>query len=183
LADINQVIVETGHEVVKKKPGDVLQTRCDSFVVETDVHYPTDINLLWDAMRKVVLLTGKLCDEIGSSEWRQYRFNLQQLKKRYRKAQKIKHSTSQNEEKRATRCDEVHQAYRDYVLNAEQLVKKSQQTVKHRVGQKNCQLVEQIHHYIQHAERQIDQIDRRVLKGETIPHAEKVFSIFEEHTE
>ena len=30
--------------------------------------------------------------------------------------------------------------------------------------------------------RQIDQIDRRVLQGETIPHAEKVFSIFEEHT-
>ena len=34
-----------------------------------------------------------------------------------------------------------------------------------------------------HAVRQIDQIRRRVLKGEKIPHAEKVFSIFEEHTE
>lgn len=37
--------------------------------------------------------------------------------------------------------------------------------------------------YIQHAERQIDQVVRRVIKGETIPHAEKVFSIFEPHTE
>jgi len=43
--------------------------------------------------------------------------------------------------------------------------------------------VEQIEHYIQHAQRQIDQIDRRVLNGEVIPHDEKVFSIFEEHTE
>ncbi len=34
-----------------------------------------------------------------------------------------------------------------------------------------------------HAERQIDQIRRRVIGGETIPHDEKVFSIFEEHTE
>ena len=62
LADINQVVVESGHEVVKKKPGDELRTRMDSFVVETDVHYPTDINLLWDAMRKIIELTGKLCE-------------------------------------------------------------------------------------------------------------------------
>ena len=37
--------------------------------------------------------------------------------------------------------------------------------------------------FIVHAKRQIDQIDRRVLKGETIPHEEKVFSLFEPHTE
>jgi hypothetical protein len=37
--------------------------------------------------------------------------------------------------------------------------------------------------YIAHAERQIDQIRRRVVGGEKIPHNEKVFSIFEEHSE
>ena len=37
--------------------------------------------------------------------------------------------------------------------------------------------------FITHAERQIDQIHRRVILGEKIPHGEKVFSIFEEHTE
>jgi hypothetical protein len=37
--------------------------------------------------------------------------------------------------------------------------------------------------YIAHSERQIDQIRRRVLCGERIPHAEKVFSIFQPHTE
>ena len=36
---------------------------------------------------------------------------------------------------------------------------------------------------MEHANRQIDQIRRRVILGEKIPHAEKVFSIFEEHTE
>jgi hypothetical protein len=40
-----------------------------------------------------------------------------------------------------------------------------------------------IENYVTHAERQIDQIRRRVLDGQTIPHNEKVFSIFEEHTE
>ena len=28
----------------------------------------------------------------------------------------------------------------------------------------------------------MDQVERRLLKGETIPHGEKVFSIFEPHT-
>ena len=44
-------------------------------------------------------------------------------------------------------------------------------------------LIFSIESFIAHADRQIDQIHRRVILGEKIPHAEKVFSIFEEHTE
>ena len=40
-----------------------------------------------------------------------------------------------------------------------------------------------IEEYIRHAERQIDQIRRRVVFDEEIAHKEKVFSIFEPHTE
>jgi IS5 family transposase len=36
---------------------------------------------------------------------------------------------------------------------------------------------------MEHAERQIDPIRRRVSQGETLPHAEKVFSLFQPHTE
>ena len=183
LAEINQVIVESGHEVAKKKPGETLQTRCDSFVVETDVHYPTDINLLWDAMRKIIELTGKACESESLNGWRQYRFNQKQLKKYYRKAQKIKHSTAKDEEKRASRREEIHQTYRAYLFEAERLIEKSQTTLKTLNDLGKVFQVEQITHYIQHAARQIDQIDRRVLNGEVIPHSEKVFSIFEEHTE
>jgi len=43
--------------------------------------------------------------------------------------------------------------------------------------------IAKIQKYIAHAERQMDQIRRRVVEGETIPHHEKVFSLFEEHTE
>ena len=43
--------------------------------------------------------------------------------------------------------------------------------------------IKEIEKYIVHAERQIDQIRRRVVEGETISHHEKVFSIFQEHTE
>jgi hypothetical protein len=40
-------------------------------------------------MRKIIELTGKACESENLSDWRQYRFNQKQLKKRYRKAQKI----------------------------------------------------------------------------------------------
>jgi hypothetical protein len=59
LDKLNQVVVKAGHGVVKKKENEVRRGRCDSFVVETHVHYPTDINLLYDAMRKVITLTGQ----------------------------------------------------------------------------------------------------------------------------
>ena len=48
LGKINHLIVESGHTVMGKKPGEPLRGRCDSFVVETNVHYPTDVNLSWD---------------------------------------------------------------------------------------------------------------------------------------
>ena len=42
--------------------------------------------------------------------------------------------------------------------------------------------LEEIARLIAHVRRFADQIERRVLRGEKIPHGEKVFSIFEEHT-
>ena len=51
LSAVGRLVVESGHKVAKKKLGEPLRGRCDSFVVETDVHYPTDVSLLWDAVR------------------------------------------------------------------------------------------------------------------------------------
>lgn len=64
LDEINQVIVDGGHVLVKKKAGEALRGRCDSFVVETNVHFPTDINLLYDAMRRVITLTAQWCNRL-----------------------------------------------------------------------------------------------------------------------
>ena len=54
LQSINQLVIAEGHSLVGKEPGDALRGRCDSFVVETDVHYPTDVWLLWDSMRCLI---------------------------------------------------------------------------------------------------------------------------------
>ena len=60
LSEIGRLVVESGHAVARKKPGEPLRGRCDSFVVETDVHYPTDVNLLWDAMRCLLRELGRV---------------------------------------------------------------------------------------------------------------------------
>ena len=67
LVQVGQLVVESGHAVARRKPGEPLRGRCDSFVVETDVHYPTD------AMRCLVRTTGRAASEHGVAGWRQWR--------------------------------------------------------------------------------------------------------------
>ena len=185
LDDINQVVVKAGHNIVRKNDDIPLKGRCDSFVVETDVHFPTDINLLLDAIRKVVFIAGRLCGELGITEWRQYRHIFKKIKKQFNFVRKLKRSTSKDEAKKAKREQLIIDAHRQYVDLVESYVVRAKESIgilkAMDIGQAaHIMLIE---HYIFHAERQIDQIRRRVLDGETIPHNEKVFSIFEEHTE
>ncbi len=158
--------------------------RVDSFVVETDVHYPTDINLLWDALRKLIAILAGRCGELGIAGWRQSAYQLRQLKKRYRQVQRLKHSTSQDPEKRAAKHAAVRQAHRAYLAQAEALLARVRETRMHLVVHHvPAAFLAEIDLYLGDAERQIDQIRRRVLLGQTIPHAEKLFSLFERHTE
>jgi hypothetical protein len=182
LAEISQLIVETGHEVVKKKPGDALRGRCDSVVIETDVHYPTDTNLLWDAMRTVIRQTGQACESYGVSGWRQYHYHSRQLKQRFRLTQKLRYSNSKDPDKQEQKRQQVHQAYCDYLSHAQSLCEKVEATLPMLAESGAVLEIETLKCYLAHAQRQIDQITRRVLLGETIPHEEKVFSLFEPHT-
>jgi len=183
LEDINQVVVEAGHALLKVNPCDDLKARCDSFVVKTDVHFPTDTNILWDAMRKIVQDVSQACKRYGVRGWRQYKYVLRQLKKLFIRVQKARYSNSKNIDQKEKREREVHALYRDYLLLAEEIINKCELTLEALAKQGCVVSIVQIQGYIKHAQRQIDQIERRVLKGEVIPHDEKVFSIFEEHTE
>ena len=185
LDKINQIVVAAGHELVKKKEGEVLRGRCDSFVVETDVHYPTDISLLFDATRKVIELSARLSADQGLSDWRQHAYNVRHLKRHLRAAQSTKHRTARSQaqkEKSDARVIEAHKAYLEvaqgYLDNARQTLAKSAAC-----GIESLAAKIEIETFLKHAERQIDQTWRRVILGELIPHAEKVFSVFETHTE
>jgi len=183
LAEINQVVVESGHELLKKKPSEPLRARCDSFVVETDVHYPTDTNLLWDAMRSLINVMGRVSEKQGISGWRQYQFNANQLKKKFRKVQNTRHSHSKDESQKEQTLARVRECVGAYLTAARHAVDKSKQTLAILMNRGEFIAVKQIEGLIAHAERQMNQVERRLINGETIPHEEKVFSIFEEHTE
>jgi hypothetical protein len=182
---INQVVVEAGHALVKKSPDEGLAVRCDSFVVETDVHFPTDINLLYDAVRKAIETSAALCNDNDLSDWRQSAYNIRCLKKAYRRAQSLKRSKSKDEDTRGERAEHIQQAHRDYLQLAASLLQRARLTrgKLHTLCRLPEALLASLDDYLTHGERQIDQIRRRVLLGERIPHEEKVFSIFEPHTE
>lgn len=185
LDEINQVVVRAGHHAICGTHEIKLKGRCDSFVVETDVHYPTDINLLLDAVRKMLFSLGRVCEAVGFTQWRQYRHIFQKIRRQYHRVRRLKHSSSKNDEKKAEREALIREEHRTYVDMVEIYVDRARESLGAlQTGSADLSpTLWLIDSYIAHAERQIDQIRRRVLQGETISHHEKVFSIFEQHTE
>ena len=181
---INQEVVRAGHQALKKSPEDGLNARADSFVVETNVEYPTDTGLLYEAVRKALGLGAELADRHGLPGWRQAAHHLRTLKKARRRLQTLKHSTAQDENRRQARQADIQQAHRDYLERAATRAGRL-----HDTGGQLAKLpavplrLADLDGYLTHAERHIDQVRRRVLHGETIPHAEQVCSIFQPHTE
>ena len=57
LKAINELVVETA---VKLGLEDGSKLRVDTTVVETDIHHPTDNTLLWDVVRVLTRLVGRL---------------------------------------------------------------------------------------------------------------------------
>jgi len=182
---INQEVVRSGHALIGQKKNESLSGRCDSFVAKTDVHFPTDTNLLFDAIRKVIQICAQLCFVYSIVGWRQNKFNLIQFKKLYRAIQKLRHSTSKDENKRQDRAESIRKAHEAYLNQAQDFLDRAAETFNqlHNDHHVPLEVLEELSYYMHHAERQIDQIRRRVLLGEVIPHAEKVFSIFQPHTE
>ena len=188
LDKVNQIVVKTGHGIITTKMDQQLRGSCDSFVVETDVHYPTDTNLLFDAMRKTISLIAIVCSEIGIMAWRQSDHNIKKVKRLLRGIQRLKRSTSKDEGKQQNREQFIVSQHLNYINVCQALLVKAKETIEILRELEILSLSQDlrlsiVEQYIRHAERQIDQIRRRVVLDEKIPHGEKVFSIFEPHTE
>jgi hypothetical protein len=188
LDEINQIVVKAGHSIISPDKDPQLRGSIDSFVVETDVHYPTDTNLLFDAMRKMISLIAIIGSEIGITAWRQNHHNILKVKRLLRGIQKLKRSTSKDEAKIQKRDQFIVAKHQNYIEVCQGFVLRVKETIRilRELGilsmSQELRLIT-IEEYIRHAERQIDQIRRRVVFDEKIPHREKVFSIFQPHTE
>jgi IS5 family transposase len=180
LYEINQLVVEAGHKLLKKKEDEELELKSDSFVVETNVHFPTDLNLLWDSVRKgldMVERLNKLGKIIG---WRKIKSLRRDFKSVFRHTSQIVFRGKDEKKKK-----EAVKAYLQVALGLKErceaiiknppLVPGSQEEV--------MAIIELLESYCKYAATFCDQIERRLIKGEAIPAEEKVFSIFEPHTE
>jgi len=176
--ELNQVILEFGHEVFKKKEEAALHLKTDSFVVESNVHFPTDYNLLWDSARKCLDIVGKIQTKYPEIEgWRKIHDWYKRLKNSMRAVGKASSSGGRNKE------DRIKKAVCYYLSKARALQEKLLDSKFPMVDELDTLHIIILIRYMDFLDKFIDQLDRRVLQGETIPHEEKVFSIFEEYTE
>ena len=129
----------------------------------------TDLNLLWDAMRCLIRESGKAARKFEVGGWRQS----EQLSRKVHKLFNKVRGRRKRQEKDV----------RAYLRYCSPLVDRTEETISE-LRKKGAlpEKIEELECFMRHARRQIDQVDRRLLRGETIPQEEKVFSIFEEHT-
>src|SRR5260221_10084065 len=80
LMKINELVVKHGHDLLKKKEDEALRLKTDSFVLKTDVHFPTDLNLLWDSMRKCLDTVEKLRERIPVKGMRKIKYIRKEFK-------------------------------------------------------------------------------------------------------
>ena len=183
LYQINARIAAAGREVFAKKGGAplvALEIKVDTYVLETDVHFPTDLNLLWDAGRKCVDLIEKYRGQLGYAlpGWRKAKAWRRQLKNGERAASHIVYRGGPNKEAR------VKHAVRDYLAVGRALAAKVNASLlglcDQPVAAAHWEALEYFHRMLA---KHLDLVARRLLQEETIPAREKVFSIFESHTE
>lgn len=176
LMELNEILVKAGRTLFKKKEEEPIEAKSDNYVVESKVHFPTDLNLLWDACRKSIEIIMKLFKERGLPGWRKGKYWRREIKRLMRICAKINKSGGANKEER------LKDAAKSYLEKAYELEEKVHESVK------GLRLTEQLKvteldYFHDMLIKHIDLIERRLLKGEKIPHEDKVFSLFEPHTE
>jgi hypothetical protein len=179
LQQINWLIVEAGHSLLKKKEQEAFKLKTDSYVLETNVHFPTDLNLLWDSSRKCLDIMDVLRKEINLPGWRKINHIRKTIKSVFRATSHQVFKGKKEELKK--------QSVKIYLQQTEALVQRCQAILDNEaiLGSSPTILLTLIdlQRYKDYAVKMIDLTRRRLLKDEIIPAAEKIYSIFEPHTE
>jgi transposase, IS5 family len=184
LQEINAIVAQAGRAVFKKKEdglAEPIRAKADTYVLETNVHFPTDLNLLWDAQRKCLDLAGRLARAEQLPGWRKAQDWRHKLKGHLRVLTRLSHGGGRNKEQR------VRTAAKDFLAVSGQFEAKVFETMRRL---RTCPLevvgfteLIQLDYFHTALIRQMDLVERRLLREETIPHQEKVFSLFEPHTQ
>jgi transposase, IS5 family len=181
VAELNGIIVNFGHgEVFKKKENTPSRLKTDSFVVESNVHFPTDYNLLWDCARKCLSTVLKFTEKYDDIKgWRKIGNWRRDMKGLMRELGKASSSGGRNKEQK------VKAAAEKYLEKAQLFSRKIKKEIPGFPvnDEGDLALIIVLEHFAALMEKHIDLVERRILKGEQIPHEEKLFSVFETYTE
>lgn len=181
LEKINHLIVQAGHQLV---PDAAKTVRGDTFVVETNVHYPTESSLIGDGLRKVITLAAVLAKEQGMPGWRQHQHWLQQVREAVRDINRASRAKKKGPERLKAGYQKLLGLAKDLLDRAKALL----QALFFRVEALPLTLEGRgqeflLNHYLDLTEKVCSNARRRVLQGETLANDEKIFSIFEPDTE
>src|SRR5262249_39483394 len=176
---VNELLVQAA---VAMGLEDGSKLRVDTTVVATDIHHPTDNTLLWDVVRVVTRLVGRLADTI-EQPINGFRNRTRAARRRMLAIQRM--TTTQRQTQQRGK-------YRELIGIAEEVVERARRGLRHTRNVRGKDLLSQlaleelrrqIEHYCGLGERVIDQSRRRVLQEEQVPNAKKIYSIFEPHTD
>jgi IS5 family transposase len=181
LRDINQLVVQAAVHLGLE---DGKTLRVDTTVVESNIHYPTDATLLWDSVRTITRLIVDLHEKLPDG----VQGFTNRTRSSRRRMQTIQRMTAQQRsQQQEPKYRELIGITEQVVTNARQVVEKAKAAV---AGAGDLiaslsidSLRNEITGYCQLADRVIDQSRRRVLQGEQVPTEEKIYSIFEPHTD
>jgi IS5 family transposase len=156
--------------------------RVDTTVVETDIHHPTDSTLLWDIVRVVTRLVGNL-DNLLPHGVQGFTNRNRSARRRMQEIQRM--PPKQRHQRQIPKYRELIRTTEQVVGTAREVLKKTERVSSIDVMTEIAikALRKQINHYCDLGDRIIDQARRRVLDGEQVPNEEKIFSIFETHTD
>src|SRR5438132_1603309 len=161
---------------------DGTKLRVDTTVVETDIHHPTDNTLLWDSVRVVTRLVRKLAAVLPAGVG-QFTNRTRSARRRMQEIQRM--TTRQRHRRQQDKYRQLIGITQQVVHNARGILEKT----KDQCGLDLMddlvigELRRKIDHYCQLGDRVIYQSWRRVLQGEQVPTDEKIYSIFETHTD
>ncbi len=171
--EINQRLLQSASQE-KVEDGKVL--RIDSTVTETDIHAPTDNSLLWDSVRTLNRLYEQTRKFPGnpSLSWHNHQ---RVAKKRMRSIIYIR-----GKDKRASLYRDLIEVTRKTLGYIDQ-VDQELRVLGYGSIPEFAAWHEELAHYKPLIHGVIDQTERRVFQGEKVPADEKVFSLFEDHTD
>ncbi len=146
------------------------KVRIDATVVETNIHPPTDSSLLYDGVALMARLLGEAKERCGYALWSDHT-----------KRAKRRMLAVQNARTAAKRLE----AYRDLLKVAKKTLGYGEGALEAlaSAGDAGAKLRTKMEEAVLWLRAVIDQTERRVLRGETVPAEEKVVSLFEPHTD